>query len=611
MHWSKKWKVWTRKVQQSLANGTGEFFSVSKPLLSWFIPLLSIAGAGIALYDIGVNPFYKIQEALWLIFHWHIIALAIFIPLRLLKSIIFKEKKRQIIVNLLLSAAIVYIALSGSLYIVNSSSPPNSLLMAKGVQYGFIFLLSSYEISLLIGFIYRKGVSSAAIFVASFLMLILIGTGLLLLPRSSISGIGITDAFFMSTSAVCVTGLATIPLTEFTLLGQIVILILIQIGGLGVMTFAGLLASNLAGQSSFQSQLALKDMISSNQISNVLQNVNTIIGVSFLFEITGMIFIYSTVNPVLFNSEAGRIYFAVFHAISAFCNAGFSTLPQGLATQAFNQNYPMQWVFMALIILGGMGFPIIFNIYKQILYKIRSFLGYFVLHTPKKYAPRLLNLTSKLAIRTTVILLLLGFSFYMIAELEFSLAKIEGTWGKITTAFFGSVTARTAGFNTIDFSSLRLSTLLVIILLMWIGASPASTGGGIKTTTMAIAALNLASVVRGKNRPEYNRREIATVSIRRSFAVILLSLAVIGLCGLGISVNDGEKGLLKIIFESFSAFSTVGLSLGITEQLSSQSKIILCFTMFLGRVGTLTLMASIVRQSAPLKYKYPVEEILI
>jgi trk system potassium uptake protein len=611
MHWKKKWKVWRRRGLQYTTETIYDFFSLISVGMNWAIPFLSISGAGIALYDIGVNPFYHIQNALWLIFHWHIIGLAVLIPLRTIQLFLFKDKKRQIFINILLSIFLIYITLSGSLYIVTSNSPSETLLVAKGIQYGLLFFLAAYEISKLIGLIYRKGVSSASIFVSSFLVLIFSGTGLLLLPRSSIDGIEITDAIFMSTSAVCVTGLATISLTDFTFLGQIIILVLIQIGGLGVMTFAGLLSNSLAGQSSFQSQLALKDMISSNQISNVLQNVNTIIGVSFLFEIAGMFLIYTTANPVHFDSQSERVYFSIFHAISAFCNAGFSTLPDGLATNGFSTNYNMQWVIMLLIVLGGMGFPIIFNLYRQITNNIQSLFGYFLWHTPKRFTPRLLNLTSKLALRTTIILLITGFVFYFLIEFKFSLREIEGMWGKFTTAMFGSVTARTAGFNTIDFSSLRLPSLLIIILLMWIGASPASTGGGIKTTTLAIASLNLASVIKGKNRPEFNRREIGTISIRRAFAVILLSLGVIGLCALGISVNDSDKGLLKIIFESFSAFSTVGLSLGITDQLSSYSKIILSITMFLGRVGTLTLMASIIRQSAPLKYKYPTEEVLI
>ncbi|HSK13328.1 MAG TPA: potassium transporter TrkG [Phnomibacter sp.] len=580
-------------------------------VLNWAIPLVAFFAACLGIYDIGFNPFYHIQQQLWQAFHWMVIAMAILQMLRLFERVIGRERKRLILISFIMACSFSYIAFTSSLYVVSTSSDHNTLLLAKGLQYGLVFFLAFYELSKLAGAIYRRGVSSAVVFVSSFLVLITIGTGLLLLPRSTIHGLSLPDALFMSTSAVCVTGLATVSLTDLTLLGQLIILVLLQIGGLGVMTFAGLLGSSLSGRSTFQSQLALRDMVNSNHISNVLQTVNTIIGVAFLFELAGMFFLYTTVDAKAFSSETDRLYFAVFHAISAFCNAGFSTLPDGLATVYVAKNYSMQWVVMVLIVLGGMGFPIIFNIYSYAVHQVKSLGGFLLWQHPKKYSPRLLNLTSKLALRTTFILLALGMVFYFLIESKNSLAGDRSMTEIITTSLFASVTSRTAGFHTVDLSALALPSLLFIMLLMWVGASPESTGGGIKTTTMAVAILNLASVVRGKDRTEFNRRQIGNASIRRAFAVIVLSLGIIGLCGLGISMNDGDKGWLRIIFESFSAFSTVGLSLGITSELSTPSKLILSATMFFGRVGTLTLMASIIRQSAPLKYKYPTEEILI
>lgn len=611
MRWDKKWQVWLRNGLEATRDFFQVFFTNTRSLLDWVITFICLSAAGIALYDIGVNPFYYVEKKLWELFHWCIIVLAFLFPLRTLRFVFYKEKNRKTLAYVLFSLLMIAMACSDNLYEVKTESGPDKLLLAKVIQYGLIFFLAIYEISKLLGLIYQKGLSSAAIFVSSFLLLILVGTGLLLLPRSTLSGIGIADAFFMTTSAVCVTGLTTLPLTEFSLLGKIILLTLIQIGGLGVMTFAGLIAANLSGQSSYQSQLALKDMISSNRISSVLQNVNTIIGVSFIFEISGMLLIYVTTRNLPFDSEGERIFFAIFHAISAFCNAGFSTLADGLATTGFQTSYSFQWVIMALIILGGMGFPIIFNLYKQMLHKARGIIGAVLFLKPMKYSPRLLNLTSKIAIRTSILLLAAGFVLYVAFEWNHSLQQNESILGKITTSFFGSVTARTAGFNTLDFSTLQLPTILIIIFLMWVGASPASTGGGIKTTTLAIAVINLFSVVRGKNRPEFNRREIGLVSIRKAFAVILLSVLVISICALGMAYYDSHIGFLNIFFESFSAFSTVGLSLGITPKISTASKIILSITMFLGRVGTLTLMASLVKQSAPLKYKYPTEEVLI
>jgi trk system potassium uptake protein len=611
MHWKKKWAIRQRRWMHQLKIAFTSLNYQTQLILNWLLPVFAISAAGIALYDIGFNAFYHIQQQLWVIFHWLSIALSFLLSIKFILMVFDHQKRGPILVYLVFTLAFLYMSFSSSLYVVKSTDPHQTLLISKVLQYGIALLLAVSEISKLAGILYNKGARSSVIFAGSFLFFIGAGAGLLMLPNSTITGIELADAFFMSTSAVCVTGLATIPLSDFTFLGQIIMLGLLQIGGLGVMTFAGLLGHSLAGRSSFQSQLALKDMVSSNHLSNVLQTVNTIIGVSLIFELLGILLLYSTTDSQAFETNGARIYFAIFHSISAFCNAGFSTLPDGLASVSVASNFSMQWVIMILIILGGMGFPILFNVYSFLVHKIKSIGGFLLLQRPKRYAPRLLNLTSRLAMQTSLILIVIGFALYLLLESNHSLRDSHSIFERITTAMFGSVTSRTAGFNTIDFATLQLPTLLVIILLMWIGASPASTGGGIKTTTMAVALLNMVSIIRGKNRTEFNRREISINAIRRSFAVILLSLGIIGLCTLGVSIHDSDKGLLRIVFESFSAFSTVGLSLGITSDLSDLSKIILSITMFFGRVGTLTLMAAMISQSAPLKYRYPTEDILI
>jgi Trk-type K+ transport system membrane component len=208
-------------------------------------------------------------------------------------------------------------------------------------------------------------------------------------------------------------------------------------------------------------------------------------------------------------------------------------------------------------------------------------------------------------------LLLLGFIAYFLFEQYATLADHPTMTGKLITSFFGSVTPRTAGFNTIDLTAMTLPTVMIYLLLMWIGASPGSTGGGIKTTTAGVALLNVASVLRGKDRTEFFRSEISHQSVRRAFAVIVMSLLFIGVTVFLLSINDSDKGLIKIAFESFSAFSTVGLSLGITPNLSDFSKFILIITMFVGRVGTVTLLVAFIRQSKQLYYRYPKEEITL
>ncbi len=205
--------------------------------------------------------------------------------------------------------------------------------------------------------------------------------------------------------------------------------------------------------------------------------------------------------------------------------------------------------------------------------------------------------------------LLIGFVTYLLFEQNHTLRDHPTLYGKIVTSFFGAVTPRTGGFNSVDMTLLSLPIILIYLLLMWIGASPGSMGGGIRTTTLGVAVLNVVSVLRGKDRSEFFKSEISHFSIRRAFAIILLSFFMIGVFTFLVSVNDGEKGLIMIAFETFSAFSTTGLSLGLTPNLSNQSKLVLVFTMLVGRVGMLTLFVAFIKQSKQLYYRYPKEEI--
>lgn len=263
-----------------------------------------------------------------------------------------------------------------------------------------------------------------------------------------------------------------------------------------------------------------------------------------------------------------------------------------------------------MFILGGIGFPILLNLYKFLIYFIKNRIGkvrntYTYIHNPW-----VVNLNTRIVLVTTFLLLSIGTILFYFAEYDNTLAPHSG-FGKIVTAFFGAATPRTAGFNSIDTSALNFSTLMVILLLMWIGASPASTGGGIKTSTFALTTLNFMSLAKGKDRIEVYRREVADVSIRRAFAIISLSLMVIGAAVAGIATFDSEQNLLDIAFEAFSAYSTVGLSLGITAALSGPSKMIIIATMFIGRVSMLTIMIALLRRVKHLNYKYPSEEILM
>jgi Trk-type K+ transport system membrane component len=218
-------------------------------------------------------------------------------------------------------------------------------------------------------------------------------------------------------------------------------------------------------------------------------------------------------------------------------------------------------------------------------------------------------LNSRLALTVNLVLLAIGFIAYFLFEQDHTLADHTTVFGKLVTSFFGSVTPRTAGFNTVDLTEMALPTIMIYLLLMWVGASPGSTGGGIKTTTAGVAFLNMVAILKGQDRTEFFRSEISHQSVRRAFAIIISSFLVIGTGIFIITFKDSDKGLISIAFEVFSAFSTVGLSLGITPSLSTVSKIVLMVTMFIGRVGTITLLVIFIRQTRQLYYRYPKEDI--
>lgn len=455
----------------------------------------------------------------------------------------------------------------------------------------------------------RTYFNPAQIFILSFLTIIFIGSLLLMLPKATHNGISFIDALFTSTSAVCVTGLIVVDTgTYFTLFGQSIILFLIQIGGLGILTFASYFSYFFKGGSTYENQLTLSEMTNSQKIGDVFSTLKNIIVITAIVELTAAIFIFFSLDKSLINSFSDKAFFSVFHAISAFCNAGFSTLSNSIYETGFRFNYTLQLIIIATFVLGGLGFPIVVNIIRFIKHKV---INIFRFNSKEKiHKPWVLNINSRITLVTTVSLTTVAFILFFILEYNNTLSE-HSLFGKIVNALFGAATPRTAGFNSVDMTALAFPTIMITFLLMWIGASPASTGGGIKTSTFAIATLNILSLAKGKQRIEVFRREIADISVKRAFATIALSLIVIGTGIVLITVFDPEKGLLNIAFESFSAYSTVGLSLGITGSLSSASKIIVIGIMFVGRVSMLSIFVALFKKIKHKNYRYPSEEITI
>ncbi|WP_018676668.1 TrkH family potassium uptake protein [Riemerella columbina] len=455
----------------------------------------------------------------------------------------------------------------------------------------------------------RTVLNPAQLFISSFIAIILIGSYLLTLPKATVHGIDFIDALFTSTSAVCVTGLAVLNTgSDFTTFGKVIIITLIQIGGLGILTFASYFSYFFKGGTSYENQLALSDMTSSKKLGDVFSMLKNIILITFGIELFSAALIYSSVDPNLFPSKFHHVFFAIFHAVSAFCNAGFSTSDASLYDLTFRYNYFLLLVVAFTFIFGGLGFPIVVNILKYLRYKISQIIHF----TSKKnrfYKPWIISLDSRITLVTTISLTTVATLLFYIMEYHNTLEEHHSYFGKFVTSFFAAATPRTAGFNSIDNASMSFPTIMMIFLLMWVGASPQSTGGGIKTNTFAIAFLNVLSLAKGKSKVEIFRREVAEISIRRAFAIMTLSLMAIGLGIMLITFFDPDKNLLDISFECFSAYSTVGLSLGITADLTAPSKMVLIGIMFVGRISMLSLVIAIVKKAKYKNYQYPKEEI--
>jgi trk system potassium uptake protein len=561
---------------------------------------LGLLGVLTLIYELGHNKPQSIQQLVYLIFLLALSGGVLFII-----SCYFSGKNRPRKKIWALDAFLVLLYLVTIIKLIiwfNDGVFHKNLGLNIAIISVFIRELFNYRIE-----INKQYLNPAQLFIISFIGIIVAGTALLMLPNSTYNGILLVDALFTSTSAVCVTGLSVVDVGKFfTPLGQTVIMLLIQAGGIGIMTFTSYFGYFFKGGASYQNRLMIQDMTNSERIADVFSTLKMILLITFLIEFTGALIIYSSLDKTIMPGVGHRIFFSIFHAVSAFCNAGFSTLTNNFYEPGFRFNYLLHLTIAGLIIIGGIGFPIIFN---ALSYLKHLFLNHTFIRK-SSHSPWVIGINARIVLITTSFLLIIGTSLIYILEYNNTLAEHNGI-GKLVTAFFGATTPRTAGFSSIDTSALNFSTILVVFVLMWIGASPGSTGGGIKTSTFAIAILNFLSIARGKDRIEVFKREISPISTRRAFATLSLSLVVIGISVFCLAIFESGKDLMPLAFESVSAFGTVGLSLGITSGLSDPGKIVIVLTMFIGRVSMLTILVSFMRRIVNLKYKYPTEEVLI
>ncbi|MBO0958391.1 Trk family potassium uptake protein [Neobacillus sp. MM2021_6] len=432
------------------------------------------------------------------------------------------------------------------------------------------------------------------ILVLGFAAIILVGSILLTLPVSTTNGQGLTlvNAIFTATSATCVTGLVVVDTgTTFTLFGQLVILFMIQIGGLGFMTFATLFAFLLGKRISLKERILLQESLNNISIEGIVKLARRILIFTGVIELIG-----ATLLSIRFSFDMSlgkAIYFGIFHAISNFNNAGFDLMGKYHSLTSYVDDPTVTLTVSSLIIIGGIGF-----IVMNELFEYRS--------------SKRLSLHTKMVLATSLILLAVGTAGIFLLEYSNRLTLKPLTFsGKILGALFQSVTARTAGANTLNIGDLTQASLLLIILLMFVGASPGSTGGGIKTTTFATLMGAVWSQIRGKDDVIFYRQRIAYETIYKALTVTFSGLFLVMLMTLILTVSEHGKDFLAIIFEVTSAFATVGLSMGLTPELSPIGKAMIILTMFAGRVGPLTIAFAVTMRRNPDAFRYPKGKIMI
>lgn len=447
----------------------------------------------------------------------------------------------------------------------------------------------------------------------SFLFVIALGTVLLMLPKCTVSGIDPVDALFVSTSAVCICGLTTVDVSAtFTPLGLSIIALMMQVGALGVMTITSSFALFFSGNASIYSQLIVRDMFYSRTINSLLPTLGYTLVFTLMIEALGAVAVFFSLQGLLPEYTSVELWATSgFHSLSAFCNAGFSNLPDGMANMALMKGNQMVYVVVSvLVIAGGIGFPILVNA-KDAVDEHIGRIAARLRHRPKPpRRPHLYNMNTRVAVKTTAILFVITFVLFLLFEWSGVLAGMS-PWEKLVQGLFNSTTPRSSGFVSVSPSGFLPVTLLMVMFMMWVGAGSQSTGGGIKVNTFAAALLHLRCVVGGhKYVTAYNRR-ISSASLSRAQAIIVLSLiSYVIYAGVMLALAQ-DFSVRSVLFETMSALFSVGSSFGITEALPAAAKVVLCTAMFVGRVGLLSLLMGLVKQRTNPPIMLPEDNLII
>ena len=463
-----------------------------------------------------------------------------------------------------------------------------------------LFLISFIELSDAVVTSLGRKSNPALMMATSFMLIIMVGSGMLLMPRCIQQGVHLSwiDSLFTATSAVCVTGLTTIDVpSTFTCFGQLVIMMLIQVGGLGVMTITSFFALFFMGNTSIYSQMQVQDMVSSKSLASLWSTLLNIFGFTAFLELAGAVLILLNIHGTIGLDFRHELFFSVFHAVSAFCNGGFSNYQDGVGASVLMEGHCWLYIILGLlIILGGIGYPVLVNLKAAVLKHAKG--------------RHLFDLNTKIVLRTTALLIVIGTVLIGFFEWDNTFAGMP-IHEKLTQAFFNAVSPRTAGFISVNLNNMCIQSILVYTVLMWIGGASQSTAGGVKVNAFAVAFLNIRAIIHGTTRVEFAGRELASDSIRRANAAVFVSLILLGTFIFLVTLTEPDQPLKAIVFECVSAFATVGSSLGITSELQYSSKLLIIVLMFIGRVGLVTMAQGLLKQHKNQNYKLPQDNITI
>lgn len=589
------------------------FFQYSEPanrLLRWFSYVTSILTVILLTYRYGfihaqqeyaqVQQLYKLLLLLFLI----VFLTRWFFSINRLTFL--RESRPEAILYGLLIAHIILEQIIGTpplLYYLMLFSAEPALLIYEHLTGVFMVMLTILDLARLSVLLAEIQVKPGVIFMASFALLILAGTGLLMLPAMTVSGeISFLDALFTSASASCVTGLIVVDTaTFFTFKGKVVIMLLFQLGGLGVVSFATFFATFMGGGVGIKQQSMIQNHLSTESLTEAKAALRKIVTITFIIELLGAVAIYNAwdderwlggASP--FANTGERIFYSVFHSISAFCNAGFSLFTDGYYNHQFfiHEMFGLHLITTIIVVFGGMGFNVIEDVFSPANIRER-------IAKPWKK----LQLSTKIPLVGTVLLLTAGTAAFMI--LEYEKLRVFNIGQAFITALFQSAVTRTAGFNSMDFGALQNPTIILCIFLMFVGTAPGSTGGGIKINTFALVVLSAIRNIRGEKKIIIEQRYIPNELVSRAFTLLLFAFTYNSIAVLLLTITEAGQPIHLLVFEQISAFATVGLSMNLTSSLSVGGKIIIIISMFIGRIGPLTLAIALSGTPRSNLLKYP------